>query len=115
MTDIAQEFKNMSSAIGLLEIRYLACYMLSDWCIAHAERAAANLKIMLEQEVNELLQTDVVTINVYSKMLAGKIEDFIQTHISDWAGERAIVEVEIAKLMAAILLGKSDAEINAMR
>ena len=105
MQDKAVERESDAVAMEVLEIRWMACYMLYDWCLGHALHALEQTELEMRRKIIERQQTEIIPIDAYNGMLAVEIENYIQTHISVWAGERHIVEVEIAKLMATILWG----------
>lgn len=87
----------------LLKTRWMACYTLRDSYPGHASRCFESLDrtrrgqiiVLFSQSANEPSEQDITA--AYNKILAQEIEDSVQTAIEEWGGDRATVEVEIAK------------------
>lgn len=91
------------AASVLLKTRWMACYTLRDSYPGHARRCFDSLDdwrrgqimALFSESDNEPSEQEITA--AYNKILAQEIEDSIQKEIEDWGGDRATVEVEIAK------------------
>ena len=95
----------------ILYRRWIACYMLYDWNPKHAEDAySGNMYDWIQQTYKRLedndadADTDTLT-DTFNQILLEDVEDFIQTHMSVWKGDRLTVEAQVVKALA---------ELNAM-
>ena len=81
----------------------MACYTLRDSYAGHASRCFESLDqrrrgqiiAIFSRSDHEPSEQDITA--AYNKILAQEIEDSVQTAIEEWGGDRATVEVEIAK------------------
>ena len=91
------------AASVLLKTRWMACYTLRDSYPGHASRCFESLDqrrrgqiiAIFSRSDHEPSEQDITA--AYNKILAQEIEDSVQTAIEEWGGDRATVEVEIAK------------------
>ena len=100
--------KNAVSAI--LEVRWIACYMLLDWQIDQAnfaiecneqdrfQRVAEKLgdNFLLDDEISQTIT------ELYNKVLLEDTESFVHRHMATLQKNRAEIEYEIVKTIAEI-------------
>lgn len=91
---------------SILRQRWIACYMLYDWNLSHADNAFYNNESERYEEVHKRLSNEPVTpsstdlvADTYNKVLAEDIEEFIQKHMEVLPCSRADVEIEIARTL----------------
>ena len=90
----------------LLTERYK--YMIYDWNYRHADNAFYNNQIARRKKVIERLKAvdeinDKFVTEIYNRVLAEDVEDFIQNHMRVQNCDRVQVEIEIAEAMAEIM------------
>lgn len=98
------------SVSGVLQKRWIACYLLYDLNYRHASNAFYNNEYGRHQRVVEMIGDDFVLndellqsiTQLYNKVLAEDIESFIQEHLSVWAKDRLEVELGIAEAYAEL-------------
>jgi|P1105metagenome_2_1110788.scaffolds.fasta_scaffold00576_60 hypothetical protein len=93
---------------GCLQMRWIACYMIYDWNYRHADNAFYNNQIARRKKVIERLKAvdeinDKFVTEIYNRVLAEDVEDFIQNHMRVQNCDRVQVEIEIAEAMAEIM------------
>ena len=89
---------------GCLQMRWIACYMIYDWNYRHADNAFYNNQIARRKKVIERLKAvdeinDKFVTEIYNRVLAEDVEDFIQNHMRVQNCDRVQVEIEIAEAM----------------
>ena len=82
--------------------------MIYDWNYRHADNAFYNNQIARRKKVIERLKAvdeinDKVVTEIYNRVLAEDVEDFIQNHMRVQNCDRVQVEIEIAEAMAEIM------------
>lgn len=98
--------------------RWIACYMLYDWNICHANMAYLNNKCVWTEQVCERLVETTLEGEALKNMLTGTfnqilledVEDFIQTHMRVWECDRLTVELQVAKVEAELYVKNSKEE-----
>ena len=87
--------------------RWIACYMLYDWNLHHADSAYLSNKCGWVQQTYKRLEgtaTDASSLkdtltDTFNRILLEDVEDFIQTHMRVW---KLTVEFQVAKVIAEI-------------
>ncbi|MCI9176535.1 MAG: hypothetical protein HFH49_16730 [Lachnospiraceae bacterium] len=95
---------------NVLRQRWIACYLLYDWTLQHADHAFYNNKCMWVEQVYKRLEgVDIdaaslgaVMTDTFNQILLEDVEDFIQTHMRVWKCGRLKVEFQVAKTIAKI-------------
>ena len=90
--------------------RWIACYMLYDWNLHHADHAYLSNKCNWVQQTYKRLEgtaTDASSLkdtltDTFNRILLEDVEDFIQTHMRVWKCDRLTVEFRVAKVTAEI-------------
>ncbi len=90
--------------------RWIACYMLYDWNLRHADHAYLSNKCNWVQQTYKRLEgtaTDAASLkdtltDTFNRILLEDVEDFIQTHMRVWKCDRLTVEFQVAKVIAEI-------------
>ena len=90
--------------------RWIACYMLYDWNLHHADSAYLSNKCGWVQQTYKRLEgtaTDAASLkdtltDTFNRILLEDVEDFIQTHMRVWKCDRLTVEFQVAKVTAEI-------------
>lgn len=90
--------------------RWIACYMLYDWNLHHADHAYLSNKCNWVQQTYKRLEgtaTDAASLkdtltDTFNRILLEDVEDFIQTHMRVWKCDRLTVEFQVAKVTAEI-------------
>ena len=90
--------------------RWIACYMLYDCNLHHADHAYLSNKCNWVQQTYKRLEgtaTDAASLkdtltDTFNRILLEDVEDFIQTHMRVWKCDRLTVEFQIAKVTAEI-------------
>ena len=90
--------------------RWIACYMLYDWNLHHADHAYLSNKCNWVQQTYKRLEgtaTDAASLkdtltDTFNRILLEDVEDFIQTHMKVWKCDRLTVEFQVAKVTAEI-------------
>ena len=88
----------------------MACYMLYDWNLHHADSAYLSNKCGWVQQTYKRLEgtaTDASSLkdtltDTFNRILLEDVEDFIQTHMRVWKCDRLTVEFQVAKVTAEI-------------
>lgn len=94
--------------------RWIACYMLYDWNLHHADSAYLSNKCGWVQQTYKRLEgtaTDASSLkdtltDTFNRILLEDVEDFIQTHMRVWQCDRLTVEFQVAKTVAEIYHGQ---------
>lgn len=95
---------------NVLRQRWIACYLLYDWTLQHADNAFCNNKCMWVEQVYKRLESmdidaaslGAVMTDTFNQILFEDVEDFIQTHMRVWKCGRLKVEYRVAKTIAKI-------------
>ena len=95
---------------AILWQRWIACYMLYDWNMHHADNAYFNNMYKWGQKVCKRLEGTTIDAaslkntltDTFNHILLEDVEDFIQTHMKVWECDRLTVEFEVARVMAEI-------------
>lgn len=95
---------------AILWQRWIACYMLYDWNMHHADNAYFNNMYIRVQKVCKRLEGTTIDAaslkntltDTFNHILLEDVEDFIQTHMEVWKCDRLTVEFEVARVMAEI-------------
>lgn len=90
--------------------RWIACYMLYDWNLHHANSAYLSNKCGWVQQTYKRLEgtaTDAASLkdtltDTFNRILLEDVEDFIQTHMRVWKCDRLTVEFQVAKVTSEI-------------
>lgn len=90
--------------------RWIACYMMYDWNQCHAAQAFDNNEIGRYQQVANLLGNELcispevhkALTDLYNKVLAKDVEEFIEQHMDVGQCSRSDVELVIAKAIAEV-------------
>lgn len=97
-------------ASAILRKRWIACYMLYDWNLHHADMAYLNNTCMWVDRVYKHLEgTSIDTESIknvmtdtFNRILLEEVEDFIQTHMRVWKCDRLTVEMQVIKVEAEL-------------
>ncbi|HBA47026.1 MAG TPA: hypothetical protein DCZ91_04360 [Lachnospiraceae bacterium] len=98
--------------------RWIACYMLYDWNLSHADSAYLSNKCTWVQKVCRRLEgtaidaasLEGVLTDTFNHILLEDVEDFIETHMKVWKCDRMTVEFQAAKVIAEIFTVKPQAK-----
>ena len=90
--------------------RWIACFMLYDWNLHHADHAYLSNKCNWVQQTYKRLEgtaTDAASLkdtltDTFNRILLEDVEDFIQTHMEVWKCDRLTVEFQVAKVTAEL-------------
>ncbi len=94
--------------------RWIACYMLYDWNMLHADSAyASNKYTWIEQVCKRLEGTSInagalenTLTDTFNHILLEDLEDFIQTHMKVWECDRLTVEFHVARVVSELFTVK---------
>ena len=107
---LAIELLSVYEVTNVLRQRWIACYLLYDWTLKHADHAFYNNKCMWVEQVYKRLEgmdidaasLGAVMTDTFNQILLEDVEDFIQTHMRVWKCGRLKVEFQVAKTIAKI-------------
>ena len=90
--------------------RWIACYMLYDWNLLHADHAYLSNKYEWVQKVCKRLEGTTIDArslegtltDTFNHVLLEDVEDFIQKHMKAWKCDRLKVEFWIAWVISEL-------------
>lgn len=94
-----------AKSTAILRQRFIACYMLQDWNIDHANNAYDNnYRAWMQQIKNDGCKMNRIKTDAINQCIIESTEALIAKHMELMDCERPVIELQIAETIAELYL-----------